>query len=94
MGADRQFGVSVARSHAVVGTLKSLLGRSRWGHGLRGEGEGMKLPIKSPLHPALPWRRTFRGGETSTTTPKFDFDEIFMLKWCFEVQLDFMAFRI
>lgn len=54
----------------------------------------MKLPIKSPLHPALLGRRTFRGGETFTTTPKVDFDEIFMLDRCFEVQLDFMAFLL
>lgn len=54
----------------------------------------MKLPIKSPLHPALPGRQTFRGGETPTTIPELDFDEIFMLKWCFEVQWDFMAFLL
>lgn len=80
------------RDHAVVSTVKSLLGRSRSGHGLRGEGEGTKLPIKSPLHPALLGRQTVRGGEPPTTTPKFDFDDIFMLNRCFEVQLDLMAF--
>ena len=58
--------VWLARDHAVVHTETHSNGRS--GHGLQGEGEGMKLPIKSPLHPALHGRQTFRGGETSTIT--------------------------